>query len=118
MSDYQFIDVQRRNDVDIVHLTDVNSLDSLQLGDLIEELMVIANQETCTKMVITFEEVALCTTTVVNGLLSVHRAIAGRDGQLRLCGMSNNVRASFQILNLDGPIFKIHDSEFEALADL
>jgi len=115
MSTFQFIEVSQQDAVLVVHLRDVNTLDGLQLGALNDELTQVVEQEQPSHMIVGFKEVHLCTTTVVNSLLTVHRMLKDKDGQLRLCNMSENVRASFKILNLDGTVFNIFDTEADAL---
>ncbi|QDU94288.1 STAS domain-containing protein [Lignipirellula cremea] len=117
MADYQYLDLRKQEGVLVATLRDVNGLDSLQLGQLTEELVRLVEEERPPRLVVGFQEVSLCTTTVVNGLLSMLRRIKAQGGQMRLCGMSDNVRASFQILNLDGSIFDIDESELQALAN-
>lgn len=48
-------------------------------------------------------------------LVDVRKAVHEYGGQMVLCDLQRNVRMSLKVLNLEGTLFKICDSESEAL---
>jgi anti-anti-sigma regulatory factor len=59
--------------------------------------------------------VAHCSTSVINGLLRAKKKLLAGGGRIKLCQLHPLIREAYRLLNLDGTVFHIHDSEAEAL---
>ncbi len=67
------------------------------------------------KLLVSFSEVGRCSTDVINGLLLAKKRLLAEGGELKLCEMSPNIRHTYQLLNLDGTVFRIYDTVDDAL---
>ena len=56
-----------------------------------------------------------CSTAVINAMLLVKKKLLSADGEVKLCNVSDGIRHVYQMLNLDGTVFEIHDSLPQAL---
>ncbi|MFP4104944.1 MAG: STAS domain-containing protein [Phycisphaerae bacterium] len=101
----------------IVELTDRKILDELsitQIGEQIEQL--ISEQET-PRLVMDFQPVSHMSSSALGMLITIHKRVRERDGQLRLCNIQPEIKEVFSITRLD-EVFEIHDSRQVALESL
>jgi len=115
MSDYKRFDVQNEGDVLILNMADPRLFETLLVNELEDELLSIIDQRQPMKVVVNFERVTHCSTSVINGLLRVKKRLTRTGGSLKLCGMRDTVREAYRILNLDGTVFQIYDDLSPAL---
>ena len=116
MSDFKRFDVVEEDDITILRLSD-EELSELSLQEkLNHELLNLLESRNPKKLVVNFEPVRFCTTAVIETLIRVKKRVVANDGQLKLCALSPHVREAFKILNLDGTVFQITETESEAIA--
>ncbi len=118
MSEYTRFRVVDRGDVLIVRLLDPTLFDTLAISELEEELLQLLGERSPRKVLVSFAGVIHCSTAVINGLLRAKKKLVPAGGQLKLCAMTDTVREAYRILNLEGTVFEIYDSEQEALESL
>lgn len=68
------------------------------------------------QLLVNFSRVKLASSDAIGVLIRIRKDIQSYQGTIRLCELDPNVRLSFRLLNLDGTMFQIFDSEDEALA--
>lgn len=115
MRDFKHFRVQMQESATVLHLADTKLFDSLDLNELREELVELAEKLKPNRLLINFGAVTHCSSEVINILLRVKEVVDSYGGQLKFCGMSKNLREVYKLLNLDGRVFKIYDTANEAL---
>jgi anti-anti-sigma regulatory factor len=118
MPEYRRFDLVEEQDVTVVQLVDPKIFDTLVVSDLEDELLSLVELKAPKKVVVDFQKVTHCSTSVINGLLRTKKRLLNRNGQLGLCGMTDSVRDAYRTLNLDGTVFKIFDTRDHAIAKL
>jgi anti-anti-sigma regulatory factor len=113
-SKYQHLTVQRVEDILVIGLIDPKLFDTTIVTQLQDELLLLVETEMPKKAIVDFSRVVHCSTAVINGLLRVKKLLIASKGHLRLCGMTDEIRDSYKMLNLDGIVFQIHDRLEEA----
>lgn len=117
MTTYRHFDWERIGDVVVVRLVDRRLADAMAVNELQDELLLLLEREPTKKMLVSFKNVTQCSTSVINGLLRAKkRLLTGGGGQVKLCELHPLIREAYKLLNLDGTVFHIHDSEAEAIA--
>jgi anti-anti-sigma factor len=112
---YQHFQIERHGEVTELCLEDEQLSDSETYQELSRELAAFIEIEQPAKLLISFRSVSHCTSVAVNSLLNILKLMEQYSGQLRLCDMSEDVRETYRLLNLDGTLFEIHESRDEAL---
>ena len=82
------------------------------------ELLAIIAETNPMQLLVDFTQVTRTSTAVINALLMAKKKLLGTGGDLYLCGMQDAVRHNFRILNLEGTVFEVFDSEDLALEEL
>jgi anti-anti-sigma factor len=118
MPDFRHFEVRRQENVWVIRLIEPKLLSHLVVTELEDEIAEFLDRERPANIVVNFDRVQFSSTAVINGLLRCKKWLSNVGGQLKLCGMSANVREKYQMLKLDGPVFDIWDTEADALADL
>jgi anti-anti-sigma regulatory factor len=118
MTTYRHFDWEKIGDVLVVRLVDRRLADTMAVNELQDELLLLLVREPTKKLLVTFRNVAQCSTSVINGLLRAKKRMltSGGGGQVKLCELHPLIREAYKLLNLDGTVFHIHDTEAEALA--
>ena len=116
MSTYRHFQVENIDDVTVLRLADPRLSDTMSVNELQDELLLLLDRDATKKLLVNFQKVTHCSTSVINGLLRAKKKLMTRGGQIKLCNMSRMIRESYQLLNLDGTVFHIHDTEAESLA--
>lgn len=109
--------VHLQQDVTIVQLADRKILDEIrimQIGEDISELIVGAEKP---KLVIDFGNVAHLSSSALGMLITVHKRILERDGQMRLCNIQPSIYEIFVITRLN-KIFQVCTSREQAVKSL
>lgn len=114
MTSYKQILIEEVGAVTIVTFKSDQLIDHMVLTDVQEDLLAVAETEP-SHLLIDFTDVEFCSTSLINALLRVRRKATEQQTQLRLCQMQPTVRDAFQMLNLDGTIFDIHEYRRDAL---
>jgi anti-anti-sigma factor len=100
----------------VARLTSESVFDPVSIEQLSRVLLVLIADHKPRQIVIAFDDVTLCSTGVINTLLVVKKRLLCEGGEMKLCGVSDNIRHTFRILNLDGTVFRIYDTVEDALA--
>ena len=79
-----------------------------------EELYAVADRPDCLKLVLNFFDVAFLSSAMLGKLVTVNKKMAEKNGVLRLCEMSPNVRQVFKLTCLD-QILDIRETEAGAI---
>lgn len=118
MTTYRHFDWERLGDVLVVRLVDIRLADTMAVNELQDELQLLLEREPTKKLLVNFNRVSQCSTSVINGLLRAKKRLlaGGAGGQVKLCELHPLIREAYKLLNLDGTVFHIHDTEAEALA--
>lgn len=116
MATYRHFEVEIIDDVTVVRLVDPRLSDTMSVNELQDELLLLLDRDATKKLLVNFQKVTHCSTSVINGLLRAKKKLMTRSGQVKLCNMHRLIREAFQLLNLDGTVFHIHDTEAESLA--
>lgn len=84
-----------------------------ELSDQFSELM---KNEKPSRLLVNFSNVKMAASDAIGVFIRIRKEIAGNDGEIKLCAMSPIVRESFRVLNLDGTLFEILDTEADGIA--
>ena len=107
--------VARSGDVVIVQLNDRKILDELSISQIGEQLnsLVVAQEQP--KLVLDFANVSHMSSSALGMLITLHKRVRERNGQLRFCNIRPTIYEIFAITRLN-EIFQICDS-LEAAKD-
>jgi len=111
------LQVTAKGDVTVVEIGNRKILDEINITQLGEQLSKLAAQSPDPKLVIDFANVAHMSSSALGMLITLHKRICQRKGQLRLCNIRPGIYEVFVITRLN-EIFHIHQSREEALASL
>ena len=115
METYDHLKLQQLGVLTVVHLADRTLSRRSDADALIDELCELIVKERPRYLLINFGFVAFCSSELINALIDVRSLVAAKGGQLKVCGVRDEIRCVFQALGLDGPIFDIHDSALSAI---
>ncbi len=116
MSKYKYIEESTVGDVTVVVVANPEIQERLLVHELGDELIDVVEKVKPKKLVVDFQRVTYCSSEVIGGLIRTRRRVKAEGGQMKLCSLLPAVRELFQITNLDGTIFDIHDSADQAVA--
>jgi len=101
----------------IVELTEAKILDELSIAEIGEELTELVAQASKPKIVLDFANVAHMSSSALGMLITLHKRICEKEGQLCLCNIRPEIHEVFVITRLN-EIFRIHQSRGEAIESL
>jgi anti-sigma B factor antagonist len=104
-------------DATIVVLTDRKILDEINISQIGEQLSALVAKSTPPKMVLDFAAVNHMSSSALGMLITLHKRIRERNGQLRLCAIQPAIYEVFVITRLN-EILKICTDQQEALSSL
>lgn len=99
------------NDVLVIELREP-TLDASNVHEFRDALQVLVRDRT--KVVLDLAGVKFIDSSGLGALISCLRQVNGRKGDLRLCSMSTNVRALFELMRMHR-VFNIHPSREDAV---
>lgn len=102
--------------ITVLHLVDPQLFDTLMVNELEDELLEFIDANQPKKVLVDFEGVTHCSTAVINGLIRAKKRLMGYQAQLGLCGMAEQIRKAYKLLNLDGTVFHIYEDRKHGLA--
>ena len=111
------LDVTRQGKVIVVQLTDRKILDEMNIMQIGDDLNGLVAESRDPKLVIDFSQVEHMSSSALGMLITLHKRIREKDGQLRLCCIQPSIYEVFVITRLN-EIFQICQSRQEALADI
>lgn len=109
-----YLHCEDQDDILFVRIQGRNLLDPMAVREMADELLGLIDGRRPKKLLVSFSEVSRCSTDVINALLLAKKRLLTEGGELKLCEMSPNIRHTYQILNLDGTVFRIYDSTEDA----
>jgi len=101
----------------IVELVDRKILDEISITQIGEQLGAIVAEQPKPKMIIDFANVAHMSSSALGMLITLHKRIREKEGELRLCNIQPAIYEVFVITRLN-EIFQISESRSDAMASL
>jgi anti-sigma B factor antagonist len=98
-------------------LTDKKILDEVNIAHIGDQLNALVAESAEPKMVLDFTTVGHMSSSALGMLITLHKRIREKNGQLRLCGIRPNIYEVFAITRLN-EIFQICPTKQEAIASL
>lgn len=111
------LNISSQGDVTIVELTDRKILDEISISQIGQRLQGLVAKADSPKFVLDFTSVGHMSSSALGMLITLHKRIRERDGQLRLSGIQPPIYEVFVITRLN-EIFQIFPSTKEALGSL
>jgi len=111
------LNVSSEEGVTIVELTDRKILDELSISQIGERLQGLIAKEDDPKFVLDFRNVGHMSSSALGMLITLHKRIREKNGQLRLAGIQPPIYEVFAITRLN-EIFQICGSREEAISTL
>lgn len=116
MFEFRHFEVRQFDGFTELYLVDTSFFDVPQYAELQSELFVFVEMYRPRQLVVNFDRIRYCSTALISGVLRSQKRLDEIGGELKFCGMSEPVRDAFMMLNLDGTVFDIYESESDALA--
>lgn len=104
-------------DISIVELTDRKILDEIGITQIGDQLNALVSEEVAPKFVLDFANVSHMSSRVLGMLITLHKRIREKQGELRLCNIQPSIYEVFVITRLN-EIFQIFQSRREALESI
>ena len=101
----------------VVELADRRILDEAVISDIAEQLYALVAEDDCPKLVLDFQNVSHMSSGALGMLITLHKRIREKGGDLRLCGISESIYEVFKITRLN-EVFNVCDSREDAVGDL
>jgi len=108
------LQISAEGDVTVVALTERRILDEVGISEIGEQLGSMAIQSPKPKFILDFASVAHMSSSALGMLITLHKRIRERNGELRLCNIQPAILEVFHITRLS-EIFNICSSRQEAL---
>jgi anti-anti-sigma factor len=115
MSGKTYFEVERHGGAVIVHLMPPEAFDRLLVHEAAEALINFVKAEGPNRLIVDFEQLAMCNSEMLGGLLAVRQHLLSIGGQMSLCALSPDLSEVFRVARLDG-VFLIYPTLPEALA--
>jgi anti-anti-sigma factor len=112
--EHKYLKVTQQGPVTIVHLPSETG-DRLETVQMNEELLSLSEGPPPVLLVVSFDEARWFGSEAIGALIRLVTRVRAKDGDVRLCSMSKNVKKIFEICNLIGTVFKLYDTTAEAI---
>ena len=109
--------VAAEGDVTVVEVTDRKILDEVNIGQIGEQLNLLVAKADVPKIVVDFANVSHMSSSALGILITLHKRVREKKGQLGLCNVQPAIYEVFVITRLN-EIFNIFPSRSEALRSL
>jgi len=109
--------VAAAGDATVVELTDRRILDELSINEIGEQLTTMVAKAPAPKFVLDFSGVAHMSSSALGMLITLHKRLREKGGELRLCGIQPAILEVFVITRLN-EIFTICQTREQALQTL
>ena len=106
----------RIGDVTVAELVDRKLLEETTIAQVGLELFALAGAAPAPRMVLDFINVAHMSSSALGMLITLHKRVREKDGQLRLCNIRPSIREVFSITRLD-EVIRISPSRDEAVRE-
>jgi len=107
--------VETEGDITVVELVDKKILDEINISQIHEQLGALVAQAIVPKLVIDFANVAHMSSSALGMLITLHKRVREKKGELRLCCIGPSIYEVFVITRLN-EIFHISPSREQALS--
>ena len=107
--------VQEQDGVTCIEFVDRNILDEANIQQIGDEIGQIIDQQPQPKLLISFDNVDHLSSAALGTLITINNKVRGKDGQLRLANIDQQIYEVFVITKLN-KLFQIHESSEQALA--
>jgi anti-sigma B factor antagonist len=105
------IPIDRQGEVTVAMIT-VDELDASNTGELKRDMAPILDANT--KMVVDLSRIRFIDSSGMGAMLSCLRQVSSKGGDLKLCGMSKQVRSAFELVRMHR-IFDVFGTRDEAI---
>ena len=109
--------VSTEGDVSIVELTDRKILDEVNIAQIGDQLGALIAQSPKPRLVLDFTAVCHMSSSALGMLITVHKRVREKGGQLRMCNIGPAIHEVFVIMRLTD-VFQICPTREDALASL
>jgi len=107
--------VTSEDDIIVAELVDKKILDEVAITQIQEQLSAVLAPTAEPRLVMDFSRVAHMSSSALGMLITLHKRIREKQGELRLCGISPSIYEVFVITRLN-EIFQIVQTRQQALA--
>jgi anti-sigma B factor antagonist len=107
--------IEEQDGVTCVQFVDRNILDEANIQQIGEEIGRIIDAAHQPKVLISFDNVDHLSSAALGALITINNKIRGKDGQLRLANIDQQIYEVFVITKLN-KLFQIHDTTEQAIA--
>jgi anti-sigma B factor antagonist len=104
-------------DVAVAELTDKRILDEAVISQIAEQLYGLVGESETPKMVVNFLNVSHMSSGALGMLITLHKRIREKGGELRLCNIRPSIYEVFAITRLN-EVFRICETRDAAVGDL
>lgn len=111
------LNITSEGDVTVVELTDRKILDEISISQIGERLQGLVAKANPPKFVLDFSSVGHMSSSALGMLITLHKRVREKNGQLRLAGIQPPIYEVFVITRLN-EIFQICGSREEAIGTL
>ena len=117
MEQFECIDLDVVNDVNVVKFKDQKVMDPARIEILGRELLALVEEDKNENVVINFENVSFFSSAAINKLIVLERRVSATGGKICLSNLRPEVRDLFSYTNLD-QVFQIKDGQSDAIETL
>jgi len=115
MQELQCISQTQSDDVIVVVFNDHKVMDPARIQLLGEELLsLVVPEGDPERIVINLENVRFLSSAAINKLIVLEKRLKSKNGRLKVCNLTPEVRDVFNITHLNG-VFQIYDDQNEAI---
>ncbi len=111
------VNVSQDGSATVVELVDRKILDEMAIMEIGDQLNALVSAAESPRIVLDFQNVGHMSSSALGMLITLHKRIRDKGGQLRLCSIQPSIEEIFVITRLS-EIFDISESRPEALASL
>lgn len=109
MSEESSVSFEHEGQVTLVRITSPDALEAANVAKFGEDTLEYVRSNPGSRLLVDFCNVAYLSSAALSEILVLHRKCRETGGDIRLCGMSNDVIKVFQITKLDR-IVEVYDS--------
>lgn len=106
--------VSKQDGLTRVEFIDRNILDEANIQQIGEEITSLIEAEEHPKLLVSFANVDHLSSAALGTLITIHKKIEGKNGQLRLANIDPQIQEVFVITKLN-MLFQIHETEEDAV---
>ncbi|MFO7973104.1 MAG: STAS domain-containing protein [Candidatus Hydrogenedentota bacterium] len=114
MNDAPLVTFETVDNITVGHIGAASVLDAVNVTQFGNEVLEFVKKHPGINLMLNFANVDYLSSAVLTELLRINQAVQDARGNLRLCGLKNEVRKVFEITNLD-KIFTIYGDYQQAL---